>query len=101
MSLVLVLALFATVRAAFRTHADLALEHLAPRQQLALLRYRSKRTSLVVFRRAFWVWPLAAFDGLARSAQRRSPRSGWTESLMRKYLGQPDRWESVLADGHE
>jgi len=51
----LVLALLGAARAALRTHADLALENLALRQQLALLR-RSKRPRFSPLARVFWVW---------------------------------------------
>src|SRR6266404_7826823 len=51
----LALALLGALRAALRTHADLALENLALRQQLALLRRRSKRPQLASLDRAFWV----------------------------------------------
>src|SRR5437870_526156 len=51
----LVLALFGAVRAAFQTHANLALENLALRQQLALLRHRSRRPRFSLLDRAFWL----------------------------------------------
>src|SRR6266446_5642778 len=50
------LALLGAGRAALRTHTDLALENLALRQQLALLRHRSKRPRFGRLDRAFWVW---------------------------------------------
>jgi putative transposase len=52
----LVVALVGALRAILRTRADLALENLALRQQLAMLRRRSKRPHLVPLDRAFWVW---------------------------------------------
>src|SRR5438309_11521805 len=52
----LVLALLGTLGAALRTHTDLALEHLALRQQLALLRRRSKRPQFGLLDRVLWVW---------------------------------------------
>ena len=52
----LVLALLGALRAALRTRTDLTLENLALRQQLALLRRRSKRPQFGRFDRAFWVW---------------------------------------------
>src|SRR5882762_3240204 len=52
----LVLALLGAARAALRTHTNLALENLALRQQLALLRHRSKRRRFGRLDRAFWVW---------------------------------------------
>src|SRR6202171_2185106 len=52
----LVLALLGAARAALRTHTNLALENLALRQQLALLRHRSKQPRFGRLDRAFWVW---------------------------------------------
>ena len=52
----LVLALLGAMRAALRTRAALALENLALRQQLALLRRRSTRPRFGLLDRAFWVW---------------------------------------------
>jgi len=52
----LVLVLLGTLRGALRTHADLALENLALRQQLALLRRRSKRPRVGLLDRVFWMW---------------------------------------------
>src|SRR5467141_3316897 len=52
----LVLALLGALRAALRTRTDLTLENLALRQQLALLRRRSKRPQFGRFDRPFWVW---------------------------------------------
>jgi len=52
----LVLALLGAARAALRTHTDLALENLALRQQLALLRHCSKRPRFGRLDRAFWMW---------------------------------------------
>ena len=52
----LVLALLGTLRAALRTRTDLTLENLALRQQLALLRRRSKRPKFGLLDRAFWMW---------------------------------------------
>ena len=51
-----VLALLGAARAALRSHTDLALENLALRQQLALLRHHSKRPRFGRLDRAFWVW---------------------------------------------
>src|SRR6266852_9081548 len=52
----LVLALFGALRAAFQTHTNLALENWAPRQQLALLRHRSRRPRFSSLDRTFWLW---------------------------------------------
>ena len=59
----LVLALLVALRAALRTRADLALENLALRQQLALLRRRSKRPQLGRLDRVFWVWLSSRWAG--------------------------------------
>jgi putative transposase len=53
--LVLLLSLLATLRSAFHTHAELALENLALRQQLASLSRSSPRPRLRLTDRAFWV----------------------------------------------
>src|SRR5256885_10551952 len=52
----LVLALLGALRAALRTRTDLTLENLALRQQLALLRRRSKRPPVGLLDRVFWMW---------------------------------------------
>src|SRR5437763_1272654 len=52
----LVLALLGALRAALRTRTDLTLENLALRQQLALLRRRSKRPQFARLDRLLWVW---------------------------------------------
>ncbi|HET6410430.1 MAG TPA: hypothetical protein VFG53_00065, partial [Anaeromyxobacter sp.] len=51
----IVVALLSSFRSALRTRADLALENLALRQQLALLAERSKRPHFGRFDRIFWV----------------------------------------------
>jgi len=52
----LVLALLGTLRAALKARTDLVLENLALRQQLALLRRRSKRPRVGLLDRVFWMW---------------------------------------------
>src|SRR2546430_16983400 len=52
----LVLALLGTLRAALKARTDLVLENLALRQQLALLRRRSKRPRAGLLDRAFCRW---------------------------------------------
>src|SRR3989442_9806604 len=52
----LVLALLGTLRAALKARTDLVLENLALRQQLALLRRRSKRPRVGLLDRVFWLW---------------------------------------------
>jgi hypothetical protein len=51
----LILSLLGALRSALRTHADLAIENLALRQQLANLRRRSTRPRLRSSDRAFWL----------------------------------------------
>ena len=53
--LALLLNLLATLRSAFHTHAEFALENLALRQQLASLSRSSPRPRLRLTDRAFWV----------------------------------------------
>ena len=52
----LLLALLGTLRAALKARTDLVLENLALRQQLALLRRRSKRPRVGLLDRVFWMW---------------------------------------------
>src|SRR5712691_2545865 len=52
----LVLALLGALRAALRNRTDLTLENLVLRQQLALLRRRSKRPQFGRLDRLLWVW---------------------------------------------
>src|SRR5437868_6788727 len=52
----LALALLGVLRAALRTRSELTLENLALRQQLALLRRRSKRPRFGRLDRLLWVW---------------------------------------------
>ena len=65
----IVLALLGALRAALRTRADLTLENLALRQQLALLRHRSKRPQFSRLDRLLWVWLSAQW-------------AGWREALL-------------------
>jgi hypothetical protein len=51
-----VLALLGALCAALRTRTDLTLENLALRQQLALLRHRSRRQQFGRLDRLLWVW---------------------------------------------
>ena len=52
----LVLALLGALRAALGARTDLVPENLALRQQLALLRRRSKRPRFGPLDRLFWIW---------------------------------------------
>jgi putative transposase len=52
----LVLALLGVLRTALEARTDLVLENLALRQQLALLRRRSKRPRFGPLDRLFWIW---------------------------------------------
>jgi hypothetical protein len=69
----LVFALLGALRASLRTRTDLALENLALRQQLVLLRRRSKRPQFGRRDRLFWVWLSRRWAGW-REALHRSPR---------------------------
>src|SRR5713226_5457517 len=52
----LAIALLGALRASLKTRTDLALENLALRQQLVLLRRLSKRPQFGRLERLFWVW---------------------------------------------
>src|SRR5256885_6035130 len=67
----LLLALLGTLRAALKGRTDLVLENLALRQQLALLRRRSKRPRVGLLDRVFWIW-LSQWWTVAGSAPCRS-----------------------------
>src|SRR5258707_1500818 len=52
----LAIALLGALRASLKTRTDLALENLALRQQLVLLRRRSKQPQFERLDRLFWLW---------------------------------------------
>ncbi len=56
-------ALLSSVRSALGSRRHLALENLALRQQLALLRKRSKRPQFGRVDRIFWVWLSQRWSG--------------------------------------
>jgi len=96
----LVLAVLGAARAAFRTRADLALENLALRQQLALLRHRSKRPRFGRFDRTFWVWLSKRWAGWREALHvvrpetvirwhRQGFRAFWTWKSRRGRTGRP------------
>ncbi len=96
----LVLALLGAARAALRTHTDLALENLALRQQLALLRHRSKRPRFGRLDRAFWVWLSRRWAGWRKALHvvrpetvirwhRQGFRAFWTWKSRRGRTGRP------------
>ena len=94
----LVLALLGAARAALRTHTDLALENLALRQQLALLRHRSKRPRFGRLDRAFWVWLFGGGQGGARRSTSFAPKPSFV-GIGRAFAlsgpGSPDAGERV------
>jgi len=57
------LALLRSVCSALKSRRHLALENLALRQQLALLRKRSKRPQFGRVARVFWVWLSQRWSG--------------------------------------
>src|SRR5437879_7890213 len=96
----LVLALLGTLGAALRTHTDLALENLALRQQLALLRRRSKRPQFGLLDRLLWVWLSNQWAGWRDALHvvrpetvirwhRQGFRAFWTWKSRRGRTGQP------------
>jgi len=95
----LVLALFGALRAALRTRTDLALENLALRQQLALLRRRSKRPQFGALDRLFWMWlsePI--LYGRKLGADRRNVEDRTETTVTVPFVAQ--RAKRVLAAGH-
>jgi hypothetical protein len=104
----LVLAVLGALRAAPRTRTDLTLENLAHRQQLALLRRRSKRPQFGRLDRLLWVWLSNQWAGwrdalhLVRPEtvirwHRQGFRAFWTWKSRRGRAGRP-RVGSELAD---
>src|SRR5713226_2362438 len=104
----LLLPLLGALRAAVRTHRNLALENLALRQQLALLRRRSKRPRFGSLDRAFWVWLSRRWAGWREALHivrpetvirwhRKGFRSFWTWKSRRGRTGRP-RIGSELAE---
>jgi len=104
----LVLALLGALRAALRTRTDLTLENLALRQQLALLRRRSKRPQFGRVDRLLWVWLSKRWDGWRKALHlvrtdtvirwhRQGFRAYWTWKSQRGRTGRP-RVASELAD---
>lgn len=59
----LLLAVVSSLRSSLRTRRDLALENLALRQQLAILKRQSRRPRLTWTDRAFWVGMVRAWEG--------------------------------------
>src|SRR2546428_5592390 len=96
----LVLALLGTLRAALKARTDLVLENLALRQQLALLRRRSKRPRVGLLDRVFWMW-LSQWRARWREAlhvvqpqtvirwHRQGFRAFWNWQSRRRIIGRP------------
>src|SRR5713226_8984781 len=104
----LVIALLAALRASLRTRTDLALENLALRQQLVLLRRRSKRPQFGHLERLFWVWLSDQWAGWREALHvvrpetvirwhRQGFRAFWTWKSRRGRAGRPPV-DSALAD---
>ncbi len=96
----LVLAVLGALRAALRTRTDLTLENLALRQQLALLRRRSKRPQFGCLDRLLWVWLSNQWAGWREALHlvrpetvirwhRQGFRAFWTWKSRRRRVGRP------------
>src|SRR5467141_1487683 len=107
----LVLAVLGAARAALRTHTDLALENLALRQQLALLRHRSKRPWFGGLDRPFWVWLSRRWAGWRDALHvvrpetvirwhRQGFRAFWTWKSRSGRTGRPSVGSEVAAQPH-
>ncbi len=104
----LVLALLGALRASLRTRTHLALENLALRQQLVLLRRQSKRPQFGRLERLFWVWLSHQWAGWREALHlvrpqtvirwhRQGFRAFWTWKSRRGRAGRP-RVSSELAE---
>src|SRR5713101_1953293 len=96
----LVIALLGALRASLRTRTDLALENLALRQQLVLLRRRSKRPQFGRLDRLFWLWLSHQWGGWRGALHvvrpqtvirwhRQGFRAFWTWKSRRGLVGRP------------
>jgi len=103
-----VLALLAALRAALKSRADLALENLALRQQLALLQRRAKQPRFGPIDRLLWIWLSMRWDRWREALHiirpetvirwhRQGFRAFWTWKSRRGQLGRP-RVASDLAE---
>jgi putative transposase len=79
--------LIGTVRAAVRTHRELALENLALRQQLAVWKARQPRPRLTAMDRMFWVVLLRLWKNWRSSLHVVRPETvvGWHRQGFRRY----------------
>jgi len=102
----LVLALLGALRAALRTRTDLTLENLALRQQLALLRRRSRRPQFGRLDRLLWVRLSQRWAGWRGALHIIRPetvirwhrlglRAFWSWRSQRKRLGRPSVGRSL------
>src|SRR5229473_2503074 len=96
----LVVALLGALRASLKTRTDLALENLALRQQLVLLRRRSKRPQFGRLERLLWVWLSHQWAGWREALHvvrpqtvirwhRQGFRAFWTWNSRRGRVGRP------------
>ncbi len=103
----LVLALLGTLRAGLKARSDLVLENLALRQQLALLRHRSRRHRFSFLDRAFWVWLSQRWTGWRGALHivrpetvirwhRQGFRAFWTWKSRRGRSGRPSVGSEVV-----
>ena len=89
--------LFGTLRSCVRTHRDLALENLAPRQQLAVWKARQPRPRLTEMDRIFWVLLSRLWTSWRHSLQVVRPETvvGWHRQGFRRYWA----WKSRRRSG--
>jgi hypothetical protein len=96
----LAIALLGALRASLKTRTDLALENLALRQQLVLLRRRSKRPQFERLDRLFWLWLSHQWAGWREALHvvrpqtvirwhRQGFRAFWTWKSRRGRVGRP------------
>jgi hypothetical protein len=96
----LVIALLGALRASLKTRTDLALENLALRQQLVLLRRRSERPQFERLDRLFWLWLSHQWAGWREALHvvrpqtvirwhRQGFRAFWTWKSRRGRVGRP------------
>jgi putative transposase len=88
---------FGTLGSSVRTHRELALENLALRQQLAVLKARQPRPRLTEIDRIFWVLLSRLWTSWRHSLQLVRPETvvGWHRQGFRRYWA----WKSRSRDG--
>ena len=96
----LLYALLATARSSLRLQRELAIENLALRQQLAILKRTTKRPKLSHADRAFWVALCGLWSDWQNALLLVKPETG-TRSMAQPSFLERMRWEIARADDNQ